>query len=67
MALLAASCSDDEHLLYSDPDEFGLNPVAIVADASGGTYELKVTVPVSGRHALARPIRRRRVGAPSAR
>ncbi len=43
MALLAASCSDDEHLLYSDPNEFGLNPVAIVADASGGTYELKVT------------------------
>lgn len=43
VALLAASCSDDDHVLYSDPNEFALNPVAIVADANGGTYDLVVT------------------------
>ena len=43
LALSAVSCGDDEHMLYSDPNEFALNPVAIVADANGGTYDLVVT------------------------
>lgn len=42
-ALTAVSCSEDNHRLYSDPDEFALNPVAIVADANGGEYELIVS------------------------
>lgn len=41
--MITASCSDDNYQLYSDPDEFGLNPVAIVADADGGDYELIVS------------------------
>lgn len=40
---LTASCSDDDYTLYSDPGEFGLNPIAIVADAEGGSYELTVS------------------------
>lgn len=41
--LMLTACHDDNYTLYSDPDEFGLNPIAIVADANGGSYELKVT------------------------
>lgn len=41
--ILTASCSDDDYTLYSDPSEFAVNPIAIVADAAGGSYELKVT------------------------
>jgi len=41
--LLATSCSDDDYTLYSDPSEFALNPIAIVADANGGEYELIVS------------------------
>lgn len=41
--ILAASCSDDEYTLYSDPSEFGVNPIAIVADAAGGAYEITVS------------------------
>ena len=42
--VMTASCgNDDDYMLYSDPAEFGLNPVAIVADARGGSYELTVS------------------------
>ena len=41
--MLAASCSDDDYTLYSDPSEFGLNPIAIVAEPEGGSYELTIS------------------------
>lgn len=43
MLALASSCSDESYTLYSDPTEFALNPIAIVADAEGGSYELTVS------------------------
>lgn len=43
MAMMATACNDDDYTLYSDPTEFAVNPIAVVADAEGGSYEIKIT------------------------
>lgn len=43
MAMMATACQEDDYTLYSDPTEFAVNPIAVVADATGGSYEVKIT------------------------
>lgn len=44
MALaLLASCSDNDYVIESNPNEFAILPVAVPVSAEGGTYEVKIT------------------------
>lgn len=44
LLLMLSGCSDDsDYVIGSDPNRFGLYPVALPVSAEGGTYELTIT------------------------